>query len=558
MSDFLQRNESNCKNCYKCIRHCPVKSIRFSDNKAHIVEDECILCGICFVVCPQNAKNIRNDVGIVKEMIASKRPVYASIAPSFVANYEDINIETMEKALKKLGFFAAGETALGATIVKQRYEEMIRENSQDVIISSCCHSVNTLIQKYFPDALAYLAHVVSPMLAHCLKIKKEHPDAYTVFIGPCISKKEEAEQYEGIVDCVLTFDDLSKWLTEEEVTFEKVSGTAEKGRARLFPTAGGILRSMNCDKEDYAYISIDGIDNCIQTIQDVIAGNISKCFIEMSACTGSCIGGPAMDKKHRAPIRDFLAVNNYAGPKDFSLSTLNKAELKKKIPFIGLHRQMPGNKDIEEILKKMGKMTPEQELNCGTCGYNTCRDKAIAVFLGKADLTMCLPYLKEKAESFSDNIINNSPNGIMVLNEALEVQQINTSACRILNITKADDVLGLPVVRILNPADYVSVIDTEQNIYNKRIFLAEYQKYIDEIVLFDKNYRIVIIIMRDITEEEIQRSKKESITRNTIETTDKVLEKQMRVVQEIASLLGETAAETQIALTKLKGTIINE
>lgn len=558
MNNYLNLKKSNCKNCYKCIRHCPVKSIRFSDNQAHIVEDECILCGLCFVACPQNAKEIRNDVDKVKEMLASGRPVYASIAPSFVANYEGINIKSMELTLQKLGFFAAEETAIGATIVKKSYENMIKENSEDVIISSCCHSVNTLIQKYYPEALPKLAHVLSPMQAHCSKIKKEHPNAYTVFIGPCISKKAEADQYPGIVDCVLTFEELSGWFSEENISFENAEDTDEKGRARLFPTAGGILRTMVCDQKDYSYISVDGIDNCINAIKDIIEGNISKCFVEMSACSGSCIGGPAMDKKHKAPIRDLIAVNSYAGKNDFDIDIPDVKELKKDIAFVGLHSQMPGNSAINEILNKMGKATPEQELNCGSCGYNTCREKAIAVYMGKADLNMCLPYLKEKAESFSDNIINNTPNGIIVLNEALEVQLINTAACNIMNINNARNVLGTPVERILDTQSYVQAISSEDNIYDNRIYLAEYKKYIEETVIYDKSYHIIMSIMRDVTEEEAQRSKKENITRNTIEITDKVIEKQMRIVQEIASLLGETTAETKVALTNLKRILNDE
>ena len=558
MGDYLQQNKANCKNCYKCIRYCPVKSIRFSDDKADIISDECILCGMCYVVCPQEAKYIRDDTAAVKEMIASKRPVYASIAPSFVANYDGVNITAMEAALKKLGFAGASETALGATIVKKLYDDMVNNNSQNIIITTCCHTVNTLIQKYYPAALPYLAHLLSPMQAHCREIKKEHPDAQTVFIGPCISKKEEAAQYEGIVDCVLTFKELSQWLGEEGIVFEEVEDKVEKGRARFFPAVGGILRSMFCENEQYSYLCIDGIDNCTQTIKDVIEGNITKCFLELSACRGSCTGGPAMDKKQRTPVRDFLSVKAYAGQQDFILPPADKDELAKKIPYIGLHRQMPGSKAIEEILKKMGKTTPEQELNCGTCGYNTCRDKALAVYLGKADLTMCLPFLKEKAESFSDNIINNTPNAILVLNEDLEIQQINASARRIFGIQDAKELLGKPVYSILDSLDYASVMHTEKNIRNKTVYLDKYDKYVDETVFFDKTYRIIIILMRDITEEEIQKAKKESTAKHTIEVTDKVVEKHMRVVQEIASLLGETAAETKIALTKLKETLSNE
>ena len=558
MGEYLQQNKASCKNCYKCIRYCPVKSIRFSDDKADIISDECILCGMCYVVCPQEAKYIRDDTDAVKEMIASSRPVYASIAPSFAANYDGVNITAMENALKKLGFAGASETAIGATIVKKHYDDMVNNNSQNIIITTCCHTVNTLIQKYYPPALPFLAHLLSPMQAHCREIKKEHPDALTVFIGPCISKKEEAAQYEGIVDKVLTFQELTKWLREEGIAFEKTEERTEKGRARFFPVPGGILHSMFCENEEYTYLCVDGIENCTQTIKDVIEGKLTKCFLELSACRGSCTGGPATDNQQRRPVRDYLAVKAYAGPKDFILPHEDKEELAKSIPFIGLHRQIPGSKAIEEILKRMGKTAPEHELNCGACGYNTCRDKALAVHLGKADITMCLPYLVEKAESFSDNVINNTPNGIVVLNEDLEIQQINASARRIFDIRSEKELIGAPVSRILDSLNYVPIMSTEENIHNKTVYLDKYDKYVDETVFFDKTYRIIVILMRDITEEELQKAKKESIARHTIEVTDKVVEKHMRVVQEIASLLGETAAETKIALTKLKETLRNE
>lgn len=558
MPEYIEFKKSNCKNCYKCIRHCPVKSIRFSCNQAYIAEDECILCGHCFMVCPQNAKVIRNDVEKVKAVIKDRKPVYASIAPSFAANYIGTSIRSMEKALKKLGFWGASETAIGATMVKKCYEKLIYAGDQSIIISSCCPSVNLLIQKHYPEALPFLANVVSPMQAHCESIKAAHPDAKTVFIGPCISKKSEAEQYPGAVDFVLTFEELSGWLNEEKIIFEPIPDATENSRARLFPIAGGILRTMGCNRADYAYVSVDGMENCIRIIKDIINGGLKKCFIEMSACEGSCIGGPALDKNHRTPLRNYLAVDKYAGEKDFEIEMLPDERLKKYIRYIGLNRQMPGSGAIEEILKQMGKTKPEHELNCGSCGYDSCREKAAAVLLGKADLTMCLPFLKEKAESFSENIINNTPNGIIVLNESMEIQQINSAALHILSIKESDGVLGEQAVRIIDPSVFIEVLQSGRNVYEKRLYLAEYEKYVVQTVVYDKSYHIIISIMRDVTNEEKARAKKEMISQRTIEITDKVIGKQMRVVQEIASLLGETTAETKIALTKLKESLGDE
>ena len=210
--ECLTLKKSNCKNCYKCIRHCPVKSIRFSGNQAYIIGNECILCGQCFVVCPQDAKQIVDETEKAKVLLQSGDPVVVSLAPSFVANYEEVGIESMREALKKLGFYDVEETAIGATIVKNEYDRMVNEGTRDIIISSCCHSVNLLIQKYFPTVLPYLADVLSPMQAHCADIKKRIPNVKTVFIGPCVAKKDEAQHYEGIVDAVLTFDELTAWL----------------------------------------------------------------------------------------------------------------------------------------------------------------------------------------------------------------------------------------------------------------------------------------------------------------------------------------------------------
>lgn len=558
MSECLTLKKSNCKNCYKCIRHCPVKSIRFSGNQAHIIGNECILCGQCFVVCPQNAKQIVDETEKVKVLIQSGSPVYASIAPSFIANYHGIGINGIRKALIKLGFAGAEETALGATVVKTEYEKMLADGTKDVLISSCCHSVNLLIQKYYPSLLPYLADVMSPMQAHCSDIKKRFPDAKTVFIGPCVSKKDEAEHYEGIVDAVLTFEELTEWLKAERIDLEADLDVDEESRARFFPTTGGILKTMANRTPDYTYMAIDGVDNCIAALKEIEQGNVHKCFIEMSACAGSCVGGPVMEKYHRSPIIDYQSVADYAGKKDFKVTQPDSLDLKKHFEPIERRYGAPSESEIQDILKKMGKNRPENELNCGSCGYDTCREKAIAIFHGKAEISMCLPYLKDKAESFSDCIVSNTPNALIVINDALEVQQINPAARKILNIRYSSDVLGDQVVRILDPKPFLQVLESKRAVRNRRTYLAEYDKYVEQTIIYDPNYHMLLCIMRDITEQETEREKREKLRNQTVETADNVVDKQMRIVQEIASLLGETAAETKIALTKLKESISDE
>jgi len=559
VANCLTLKKSNCKNCYKCIRHCPVKAIRFSGNQAHIIGNECILCGHCFVVCPQNAKEIVDGTEKARVLLQSGEPVVVSLAPSFIANYDGVGIESMRNALKKLGFFDVEETAIGATIVKTEYERMLRQEERDIIITSCCHSVNLLIQKHFPSALEYLADVMSPMQAHCADIKKRMPNAKTVFIGPCVAKKDEAEHYEGLVDAVLTFEELTNWLKSERIELEKEVDDTPESRARFFPTTGGILKTMAQNAPGYTYIAIDGVENCIAALKDIESGKIHKCFIEMSACVGSCIGGPVMEKYHStSPIKDYVTVADYAGERDFDVAQPDPMHLKKHFSMIEKKLQAPSESEIMSVLRQMGKFKPSDELNCGSCGYNSCREKAIAIIQGKAEISMCLPYLKDKAESFSDTIVNNTPNGLIVLNENLEVQQINNAARKIMNIRAASDVLGEPVVRILDPTVFMQVRNSGRTVRNQRTYLAEYKKYVEQTVVYAPDSRMLIGIMRDITDEEADREKKARINKQTVEVADSVVEKQMRIVQEIASLLGETAAETKIALTKLKESIDDE
>ena len=558
MANCLTLKKSNCKNCYKCIRHCPVKAIRFSGNQAHIIGNECILCGHCFVVCPQNAKEIVDSTEKVRVLIQSGDPVIVSLAPSFVANYDGVGIEAMRKALQKLGFADVEETAIGATIVKTEYERMLREEEHDIIITSCCHSINLLIQKYFPAELPYLADVMSPMQAHCVDIKKRIPNAKTVFIGPCVAKKDEAEYYEGPVDAVLTFEELTNWLKAEHITLDKELDNTPESRARFFPTTGGILKTMAQNAPGYTYMALDGVENCITALKDIENGKIHKCFIEMSACVGSCIGGPVMEKYHRSPVHDYMSVAQYAGTRDFDVTQPDALTLKKNFTVIDHKLMQPAEYEIAAVLRQMGKFKPSDELNCGSCGYNSCREKAIAICQGKAEISMCLPFLKDKAESFSDTIVRNTPNGLIALNENLEVQQINAAARKIMNIRSESDVLGEPVIRILDPAVFINVRNSGRSVRDQKVYLAEYKKYVEQTVVFDPDSRMLVGIMRDITDEEAERERKTRINQQTVEVADTVVEKQMRIVQEIASLLGETAAETKIALTKLKESIGDE
>lgn len=562
MTDILSLKKANCKNCHKCIRVCPVKSIRFTDNQAKIISSECILCGRCVVTCPQNAKKVRNDLTEVMGAIGSGKRVIASVAPSFIGEFPVAGIADLERYLKQLGFFAARETAEGAFIIKSEYERLIAEKRQDVIISSCCHTVVTLIQKYYPAAIPYIAPVISPMLASARQIKTEFPDAYVVFLSPCISKKEEIEKVPGYVDCVLTFDEIEQWLSQRQIEITPAPVAEKEGRAsRFFPRTGGIIECMHTERTGYRYLAVDGVENCVQAIKEIERGDLKGYFVEMSACEGSCINGPVTKAYKESVLACRSRVDDYAQPNrpekpDFAITA--SFGLLRNIPSEYVRAEQPPETKIVEVLAKMGKTKPEHELNCGSCGYSTCREKARAVLAGKADIAMCLPFMREKAESFSDNVFNISPNGIMVLDDKLCVQRMNASACHLFNIASSKTVLGSMIVELMDPTDFENVLESSNDIIDKKLYLAEYGKYIELSVVLDSEHDALFAILKDITAEHNQREKYKEHRAKTINITDKVVEKQMRIVQEIASLLGETTAETKIALTQIKNTVLSE
>jgi len=558
MQEILNLNKNNCTDCYKCIRDCSVKAITFAHDTAEIVHNECILCGRCFVTCPQKAKQVRNDIAVVKAAIADGRRVVCSLAPSFIANFRIRSLDVITKALLSLGFAEVQETAIGAQLVSEEYANIMREGKLPVIISSCCPSINMLIKKYYPTMLPYLAKVLTPMDAHCKLIKQQQPDAFTVFIGPCIAKKKESDE-SSYTDAALTFDELAEWFEEAGVVmpYEHVDPESEGALARLYPATGGVLKAT-AKVKGYRRIAIDGVDNCRAVFTEIENDEFGKVFIEMSACEGSCVNGPCIRDHAERRLKGAMRVDTFSGSGETPYVVDAKPDIRTTYSFDGGRRMQFGGDAIRDMLYKMGKTTPEKELNCGSCGYPTCRDKAVAILEGKAKIEMCLPFLKEKAESFSDTIIHNTPTAIIVMDENLVVQQINPSALKMFKLKNASDILREPVERILNPADYQMIVNAALRMQTRKHYLADYDIYVDETILYDRQYHVVITLIRDVTEHEKLRVQGSELKQQTIEITNKVIDKQMRIVQEIASLLGETTAETQIALTKLKDAMAHE
>lgn len=559
MEHCLINKINDCKNCYRCLRKCPIKSVSFVGDESHIIHDDCIYCGKCFLECPQNVIVVRDDVVRAKRLINAGYKVIVSLAPSFISNYSEYDVDAFKGAIKKLGFFDVEETAIGATIVKKAYDEMLDEN-HDIIISSCCHTINLLIQKYYPKALPYLADVLSPMLAHGKDIKSRYgEDTKVVFVGPCISKKDEADKNSEYIDVALTFEELDQWIKSEniEIELKKEHKYVEKSKARLFPTCGGVIATMNCANPNFEYIGIDGIDECRDVLQDIIDGKIHKCFIEMSACYGSCINGPVVQKQKKSIVNNKISIKKNAGLLDFEGFNLKSGDIKYRYDKLLVSHAKPSEEQIERTLIEMGKSDKSKQLNCGSCGYSTCRDKAIAIIQGKAVKEMCLLFLMEKAQSFSDKVVANTPNGLMVLNEDLEIQLINNAMCGIVEIPDSTYALNKNVTTILDPEDFCRALGGEK-IFSKKSYLNDYDKYVENTIVYDEKFHVLICIMRDITKNEIYQQKREETLRKSIEITDNVIEKNMRAVQEIASLLGESAAATKVALSTLKETLKND
>ncbi len=567
---IIQFREANCKNCYKCIRSCPVNAIAFKNDQAEIIHDECTLCGSCLKVCPQNAKSVNSEIEKVKKFISKKEKVYVSLAPSFVSAF-DYDDKWLYCALKKLGFTHVEGTANGAYQVSRQYEKLLYKKEMKNIITSCCSSIIFLIEKHYPELIGMLAPVVSPMIAHAKMLRETYGQRIkVVFIGPCISKKEEYNdlQNENQIDAVITFDELDKWF-EEEAIYQNLDMTEEirnfDNITRIYPVPGGILKTIDKSaKKNYRSISVDGFERCIDILQSIVEGNIENYFIEMSSCAGGCIAGPCMKHIHGGFLTSRERLINYAkksaanqNDTKGSLMSSTKIDFSKTFIDRSKKNEEPSEAVIQGILNSIGKFSVDKELNCGACGYPTCREKAIAVFRGKAQVHMCLPYMRERAESISNIIINYTPYAIFALDKNLHIQEVNKSAKNMFRLG-ATDVEGMHIQEILQCDLFERVLDSEENIYDEKYDYSDYNLIVKQSIINVSKHNTLIVIINDITDEEKQRQKIFESRSQNIDIAQKVMEKQMRVAQEIASLLGETTAETKVALTKLKKSIMSE
>ena len=559
---YLDFTGSRCRDCYKCLRECPVKAIKYIDHEARIIEDRCILCGKCTVVCPQNAKRVHSEIADVEALLASGKPVVASVAPSFVSAFGLKDFLPMGIALGKLGFTAAEETAVGANIVTSEYEKLLETGEYKNFITSACPAINRMIQLYYPKALKYLAPVASPMVAHARLLRKRYPDAAIVFIGPCIAKKREGRE-SGLISAVLTFNELNTMFNARSIDPKKVAavsaGGAENNRSKYYPISRGIIKSFNKLPKGYEYVAVDGVKRSFDVLDDI--DSLEGMFIEINCCEYACINGPATLKTEGA-LKANESVRKYA------LSALTDesagayidpegVDLAEGHPRITLGNVVPSERDIRATLAKTGKIKPEDELNCGACGYPTCREKAIAVLNGNADLDMCIPYMRKRAESMSFEIIQNSPNGIIMMDYDLKITESNAIARKLLGIELSDP-KGTYLYESVNAAEFFQAVGSGKNVHKKKVFIEETKRYVDMNIVLLPEHKTLFAVLKDVTDNVEYSKQLDEVRSKTLSTTDEVIKKQMRVAQEIASLLGETTAETKVALLKLKNTLAGE
>lgn len=565
MMGVINFSKANCKNCYSCVRACPVKAVRVKEEQAEIMEHRCIACGKCLKVCPQNAKVIESEMQEVRTLLKDKKKIAVSLAPSFVAAFGRYS-DRLCTALKMLGFTYIEETVVGAEAVTNKYKEYACSTYERCYITSCCPAVNDLVQKHYPDLIENLIPVVSPMECHGRIMKKRYGnEAKVVFIGPCLAKKIEAKE-EGTIDAVLTFEELNKWLQEAEIKLEELEAVPLDYTAqalRRYPIHGGVTHTIAPQHRQREILQVYGVEDCIDILEDIKRGKFQDVLIEMSLCHHGCVNGPAMPENKINVYERVQLVKQYANKceevnnknlKDYAAIEvdMHKDFLSRYVPL-----KQPNVAEIRRILMRIGKYTKQDELNCGVCGYKTCRDKAIAVFNGLAEPTMCLPYMRERAENLSNVIFDVTPSIIVIANKELKIIEFNPAAEKFFRI-KRKIALGLDISMIMDLNIIEELKQSQKDIFGRKGYLPYQDATVMQSVIWVENQEAILFIIHDMTENIRQEERLQNMKINAIEMAQQVIDKQMRVAQEIASLLGETTAETKVSLTKLKRLVQGE
>lgn len=566
--NVISFQDASCAHCYKCLRHCPVKAIRVKGGQAQIIQDICVYCGHCMEICPQNAKTFESDLAYVKSLLYKKENVVVSLDPSFRGLLQYEKQGQVVDAFLKLGFSQVRETSEGAVLVTEEYCRLIQEGSMENIITTTCPGVISLVEKHYPMLIPYLAPVISPMLAHGNLIKEMlGNDVKVVFVGPCVAKKMEAEldpRTRGVIDAVIEFNELEAWLEEEGIDFmecaEAEFSNPDPMVNQLYAVNNGVIRSIKASggMGPYIDICVNGLNNCRELLHSMKRGYINRCFIELNCCDGACVNGPGVNKKRGYRFKARMDIENYvlnAAPK--FLYQLPQEKITRTYMPKPVIENEPTEEEIQKILKTIGKSNSNKEFNCGACGYQTCRDKAIAIYQGKAEASMCLLRTFEITRSKANVVMETTPNMIFIFDRELRIKEFNRRAEEVFK-TERRKALQMYLFDFIDPTDFEEVFKTHKNKLREKRQWPMYHMTILETIVYIENSDTCLAIIEDITAEEKRSEYILSRKLKTVQIAQAVIEKQMQTAQEIAGLLGETTAETKAILTKLRDSILED
>ena len=549
--------ENGCQDCYKCVRHCPVKAIRIVGGKASVIPQSCVACGECVKVCPPHAKKIRSDYARLKEMLSSGAKVIASVAPSFTGYFPGVSMSRLANALVRAGFHAASETAHGAESVSAHVARILEQTDSPFLISSACPAAVDMIRKYLPDYAPYISPLPSPVRAHARRLKETYgQDVKVVFFGPCAAKKNEADHHSDELSLALVFPALEKLLEEKNIGFgeesEPALGNASEGR--FYSVEGGMNDTLRDGRSNVRYLSVSGLDNLRRLLGGVDPAVLAdrtggrKIFLEALACPGGCVNGPAMPAD-AGSLATLLATDD-TSPLQTSVGRCFSHCGVSAYPANPVVADEPDEISISKALERVGKLSRSDEVNCGACGYATCREFAKALLSGKAEEEMCHTWLKRNYERTSNALIRYIPAGVVIVDGKGTVRECNRLFAELAGAAEEFDALGN-----LEGLD----IDT---------FLPEFAELFagaldhgSEIVKYRQHWRGRVMnvsvfpiarggfagaVLQDVTQNEGRREEIAAKARA-------VIQKNVYTVQQVARLFGEHIAETEVMLKEIAG-----
>lgn len=562
----MRLKEANCRNCYKCVRACPVKAIRMIGERAEIMEDRCIYCGKCYMVCPQDARDPAGDLERVKQMIASGEKVYFSISSALTVYFPQANLRRLAAVLKKLGAARVEETAEGAGRMLQEYSDILFTHDMKNVIGSYCPSTNFLIQKYFPNLTKWLIPVETPLEVHARMMRAAYgEDIRVVGAGPCIAYQKLANiaDHGRLIDAYLTFEELESWFDEEglQITEEEDPETwyCSSYRWKYPDEPQGVVKGLPGQiKYNYIMWELNGETKVANMLRQA-GEEMDNYFMTVTACSNGCLGAPIFRLHDKD---DFRSKDRWLQSvwKEVSKDRMNPSEdaevnIRKHYESLPFEQRMPDPDDLKMIMALVGRQEPEDILDCGGCGYQTCEEKAIAVFQGMADPFMCIPNSRDKAEAQSNLLFDHSPNGVLVLDKDFHIVEANRVAQEILDCD-AESLIGKPADEFLDESFLNHARYKESDVLRETVDCRKIGKIISITFFKVERHDISMAILYDRTRQARRIQEVENLREETISVTQDVIEKQMRIAQEIASLLGETTAESKLAFNKLRNLLM--